>query len=241
MAINYNRPQIVTNGLVLCLDAADVQSYGGSGTTWTDRSGNGSNGTLTNGPTFDSANGGGLAFDETNDYINFGNATNTNFGSDNFTIECVAYIDPNVSNDTYKGLVIKKGAGAANAGYGLYYNTSKEKFLWSTANGSSNSEVFSTNTWSSIENNYAHIVMVRDSAATNNGHFYINGVYESLASTASIKDVDNTYNLVVGASSTLYSQYYLKGKVSQVKLYNKALTASEVLQNYNATRGRFGL
>jgi hypothetical protein len=234
-------PKIVTDGLVLHLDAANKKSYSGSGTTWTDRSGSENNGTLTNGPTFDSANGGGLTFDETNDYINFGNATDTNFGSDNFTIECVAYIDPNVSNNTYKGIVVKKGAGSANAGYGIYYNTSQEKFLWSTADGSSYSERFSTNTWSSIENSYANIVMVRDSAATNNGHFYINGVYESLASTASMLDVDNTYNLVVGASSTLYSQYYLKGKVSQVKLYNRALTASEVLQNYNATKSRFGL
>ena len=235
----HSNPNIITDGLVLCLDAGDGKSYGGSGTTWTDRSGNGYNGTLTNGPTFDSANGGGLTFDETNDYINFGDATDTNFGSDNFTIECVAYIDPNVSNNTYKGIVVKKGAGAANAGYGIYYNTSQEKFLWSTADGSSYSQRFSTNTWSSIENSYANIVMVRDSAATNNGHFYINGVYESLASTASMLDVDNTYNLVVGASSTLYSQYYLKGKVSQVKLYNKALTAAEVLQNYNATKDRF--
>ena len=72
MALSHS-PRIVTDGLVLCLDASDPQSYSGSGNTWSDRSGNGSNGTLTNGPTFDSDNKGSLVFDGVNDYINFGN------------------------------------------------------------------------------------------------------------------------------------------------------------------------
>jgi hypothetical protein len=63
-------PSIATNGLVLCLDAANRKSYPGSGTTWTDLSGNGNNGTLTNGPTYSSANGGSLSFDGTNDVVN---------------------------------------------------------------------------------------------------------------------------------------------------------------------------
>ena len=68
MGVAYN-PNIVTDGLVLCLDAANKRSYPGTGTTWTDRSANGNNGTLTNGPTFDSANGGSIVFDGTNDYV----------------------------------------------------------------------------------------------------------------------------------------------------------------------------
>ena len=63
----HANPDIVTDGLVLCLDAADKKSYPGSGTTWTDRSGNGNNSTLTNGPTFDSANGGSIVFDGSDD------------------------------------------------------------------------------------------------------------------------------------------------------------------------------
>ena len=65
-------PRIVTDGLVLCVDAASKRSYPGTGTTWTDLKG-GNNGTLTNGPTFSSANGGSVVFDGTNDYTNFGN------------------------------------------------------------------------------------------------------------------------------------------------------------------------
>ena len=70
---NYYGPRIVTDGLIACLDAANTKSYPGSGTVWTDISGNGRNGPLINGPTFNSSNRGSIQFDGTNDYINFGN------------------------------------------------------------------------------------------------------------------------------------------------------------------------
>ena len=66
-------PNIVEDGLVLALDAGNTKSYPGSGTTWTDLSGKGNNGTLTNGPTFDSGNGGAIFFDGGNDYVTTGN------------------------------------------------------------------------------------------------------------------------------------------------------------------------
>ena len=69
MAIFYN-PRTITDGLVLCLDAANRKSYPGSGTTWTDLSGRGNTGTLTNGPTYSSANGGSIVFDGTDDIVN---------------------------------------------------------------------------------------------------------------------------------------------------------------------------
>ena len=65
----YYGPRIVSNGLVLCLDAANKRSYPGTGTTWTDLSGNSNNGTLTNGPTFSAGNMGSILFDGTNDYV----------------------------------------------------------------------------------------------------------------------------------------------------------------------------
>ena len=68
MAIKHS-PRIVTDGLVLYLDAANTKSYPGSGTTWTDISGKSNNGTLTNGPTFDSGNKGTIVFDGSNDYV----------------------------------------------------------------------------------------------------------------------------------------------------------------------------
>ena len=84
MAINV-RPSIVTSGLVLNLDAANMKSYPRSGTTWRDLSGLGNNGTLTNGPTFNSQNGGSIVFDGVDDYASINN-TIGNFGTSDFTI-----------------------------------------------------------------------------------------------------------------------------------------------------------
>ena len=72
MAFNYS-PNIITDGLVLYLDAANTKSYPGSGTTWRDLSKSQLNGTLTNGPTFNSSNGGSIVFDGVDDYVNLGN------------------------------------------------------------------------------------------------------------------------------------------------------------------------
>jgi len=93
-----NGPKIVTSGLVLALDAGNTKSYPGSGTVWTDLSGNGNTGTLTNGPTFNSSNGGSIVFDGVDDFVNIPYNTywNTNvFGTaTNFTLEC--WHKPNV-------------------------------------------------------------------------------------------------------------------------------------------------
>lgn len=71
MAVSHGFGKIVTDGLVLALDAADTNSYTSGSTTWRDMSGNGNNSTLTNGPTFDSGNGGSIVFDRVDDYANF--------------------------------------------------------------------------------------------------------------------------------------------------------------------------
>ena len=83
----FHSPRIVTDGLVLCLDAGNTKSYPGSGTTWTDLSGRRNNGTLTNGPTFDSANGGSIVFDGTNDTVSIPASANQVFGTGDYTLE----------------------------------------------------------------------------------------------------------------------------------------------------------
>ena len=79
-------PRIVTDGLVFCVDAANKRSYPGVGTTWTDLTANKNNGTLTNGPTFDSANGGSIVFDGTNDYVDLGSSLSISTSSP-FSVE----------------------------------------------------------------------------------------------------------------------------------------------------------
>ena len=109
MGIAYN-PRVVTDGLVLCLDAGNVKSYPGSGTTWTDLSGKGNTGTLTNGPTYSSANGGSIVFDGVDDRVS---GTSFNTGQ-NFTIN--AWIYPTLLGTTRRAIVANSYPYSGRAG-----------------------------------------------------------------------------------------------------------------------------
>jgi hypothetical protein len=189
-------PRIVTDGLVLCLDAANARSYPGTGTTWTDRSGNGNDGTLTNGPTFDSDNGGILSFDGTNENLTIPSVT---FNS----IELWCYRTQTFSNWHY----LFDARGGMSQGW--------------FANGSIGSN------WAS--NMYKNGELVSRAMPPQNEwtHLYI---YTNNA-TSYTDDI------------TFFSRYsnieYLGVDVSQIKIYNKLLTADEVRQNYEATKGRY--
>jgi len=232
----YFGAPIVTDGLVFAVDANNIVSYPKSGTTAYNLAGSGTAGTLTNGPTFQLPQGGYWAFDGTDDYINFGNIIN--LGTSDFTLSVWVYIPSGTAN-TFRAILNKKGASGADAGYGIYYNTGMQKFLWSTANGSSASEVFTSNTFASIENTWANVVMVRQSGATNNGHYYVNGVYQSIAGAATILNVDSSVNLSLAVAGSTYTPYCFQGNIANSKIYNRALSASEILQNYQAEQYRF--
>jgi hypothetical protein len=239
---NYYQAPIVTDGLVFAVDAGNLVSYeSGSNTTY---SLTGSlSGSLINGVGYSQNNGGNWVFDGVDDYTNFGDTTLTEFGTGDFTLSAWIFIPTNVIENVifFKGIIIKKGASAANAGYGMYYNTGQQKFLWSTANGTTAVERFTVNTWGSLKGTWANIVMIRQSGATNNGNFYINGTFESIASSTTVVNVNNDFNLTIGASSTLASNYYFQGNISIAQIYNRALSAQEVSQNFQAQRSRFGL
>ena len=240
MATRYS-PAIVTSGLVLALDAANKVSYPGTGTGWYNLSGTIHSGSLKNGTTFSGGYGGSITTDGIDDYVNLGNASSIRMGSGDFTISTWVKILTQTGTATFKGVIASKNAAAAAAGYGFYWNNSVNKFLWSTGNGTSSSEIFTTNTWSSLVNTWANIVMIRQSGATNNGHFYINGVYESLSSAATVLNVDTTTNMTIGNAADFYSLYWFTGTYGITQIYNRALSATEILQNYNATKTRFGL
>jgi len=239
MVFNRSYPAIVTNGLVLNVDAGFTPSYPTTGSAWYDMSSAGNNGTLTNSPIFNSADGGNITLDGIDDYINLGNASSIRMGVSDFTISVWVKILTQNGAPTFRGLITSKQAAAANAGYGFYWNNSENKFLWSTANGSAASEIYSTNTFSSLINTWANIVMIRQNGATKNGCFYINGTYESLASSATILNVDTANNMNLGNTADFYSAYWFKGTYGSVQIYNRALSEAEVLQNYNAQKGRF--
>jgi len=220
-------PKIVTDGLVFCVDAADKKSYSGSGTTWTDRGGNGNNGTLTNGPTFDSANGGSIVFAGDDEYI----ATNNilELGSSNFSINIIfkstgtswQYFTSNKAN--FNGPFCRTGMELTSGKLRFYLEEDNQ----------SNLVVLSQNAYN--DGNWYEVVFVRTGST---GYIYVNGQLENSGTTKSGNVGDSTSNWAIGGGPG-DSSGNLIGSISTVKIYNKALTADEVLQNYNATKSRF--
>ena len=147
----YNGPHIATDGLVLYLDAANIKSYPGSGTTWSDLSGNNNSGTLTNGPTFSTGSLGSIVFDGTDDYLNIPDSTAMQVG-DVFTIN--AWIFPTNLNARYGVFSTRRGnaagswqfeVGTANGGANRVAVTGVGTWIFETSN-----DVISPNIWTNI-------------------------------------------------------------------------------------------
>jgi hypothetical protein len=223
-------PRIVTDGLVLYLDAANNKSYPGSGTSWADLSGGGNIGTTSGGPTFNNANGGSLVFDGTDDYVNgVHNAQVDTTG--NMTAEAWFYISSN-TNDWVRVFGKSDAVNNSNRTYGLWYNIGTSAFLYQRYGGSPiNAQAIrtvSTNTW-------YHMV------GTSNGTshvLYLNEQQIAASGTAGSTFYSTTTPYTVGFAGF---HARLSGYVSSVRLYNRPLSAVEVIQNYNATKTRFGL
>jgi hypothetical protein len=222
---------IVQSGLVLNLDPGVSSSYPGSGTTLSDLSGNAFNATLTDGPTFTTDNGGALVFDGTNDTVQgVHNATLDLTG--NLTIECWFRV---TSTRADWVRVFGKGTSLLRT-YGLWYNYSANNFLYQRTR--SNGTIFDAVIVFPITVNlnvWYHI------AATSSGTshiLYVNGVQVGSA-TSSLSTFDSTTSpYIIGYGN---AHVYHFGNIGPCRLYSRALTAAEVLQNFNALRGRFGV
>lgn len=229
--------KIVTNGLVFHLDAAQLRSYPGSGTTWSDISGNGYNGTLTNGPTFDSGNGGSIVFDGTNDY-SISQNTNLNLSTNsNFTYFLWFYPNFNSNLNSGRALLNFTGAGPVFSRSYLRWENTSLGFYLDIADNTGGSAwytnpkpTFSSNTWNCLS--FTH-------SSVNNGIFYFNGQAIS-TSNGGVKATTVVNNpITVGYGSV--NNYYHNGRISNVLIYTNNLTSTEIQQNYNATKSRFGL
>ena len=226
----YYGPRIVSNGLVLCLDAANKRSYPGTGTTWTDLSGNSNNFSLINGPTFSNTNLGNIVFDGTDDYL---------------LISSLVW-DYNV-NFTIQFWFNTNSLGGAN-GYGLFFNgstganTNRVQIA-----GDSNGSIYLNTVGSSVGDDFvsaAGLVTVGKwfnfAAVRNSGVIttYLNGT--SVASGNVNYSVSQQSNLYVGFVRSSGALWYLNGRMSSILINNRSFSSSEVLQNYNATKSRFG-
>ena len=226
MALAHS-PKIITDGLVLCLDAGNTKSYPGSGTTWTDLSGNGNNGTLTNGPTYSGSSGGYIDFDGTDDYVT---GTIDGFNPDSgCTLETFVRrpttppawrtyfnIKPNSGNTPFFEM---RTSGASLTTTALYFNGTD----------------YFTTAYTINSTDFYHMIATYDGAG--NINLYINGsLYDTKTSVPSF---------AIGANPTItIGRAYSNDRPTNIevgvcKVYNKALTAEEIQQNYNALKSRY--
>jgi hypothetical protein len=212
---------IVNRGLTFHLDASAPSSYPESGTTWFDLISSSTSGSLTNGPTFNSGNGGYINFDGTNDYVSC--TTNITIGSA-FSMESFIYINSRTNGDII---------GSWNNPYRFLWrvNTSGYQLLAWNGGGPAQTtiatSVVSTGVW-------VYVVVTYDGT---NVRFYNNAVLTD--TNAKGLSIANFTAMQIGANT--YDGVYFNGRIANTRIYNRQLAAAEILQNFNVQRSRFGI
>ena len=223
-------PRIVRSGLVLNLDAGQKTSYSGTGTTWYDLSGNRNNGALTNGPAFSSANGGSIVFDGVNDYVSVADNSVLDIAGDK-TLCCWI----NLASDANIGIAGKM----SNVLYGMsiaYGWDSKgfQAIAWNSTNSpqldkDSNRDLTKWNYLVAVQSSTTRLIYAFDSIGV-----------RSATGGGGTHTWNNSLNFTIGSNT---DGYYVPAntKIPIVQVYNRALSQTELQQNFNATKTRFGL
>jgi hypothetical protein len=216
---------IVSDGLVIYIDPSKNASYPGSNTTIYDLSGSGNNGSLINGPTFYSLNGGSIVFDGTNDVTTF--ASNPSLTN---KITVSVWINP-IDNSGFGWIMGREAA------YRLLYDSGGFYWVCATTNNSwyTTGTSLASNTFGPY-NKWWHVVATYD--GTNN-RLYINGELQAAGANISGNIVPNGFNLNLMKTDASSPVVYGKGSIGQFQIYNRALSVTEIQQNYNATKNRF--
>ena len=222
MALRHS-PLVTTNGLVLYLDAANRKSYPGTGTAWTDLLQNGVNGTLTNGPTFTSTNGGTIVFDGVDDYVIVTPPTSYSEYTVQFFCKWISSVG-----------VSERLFGCDAFGTYTIFNPYDVGFHYNPLGGVPSSVTLASGvnigfgTWCQVA--------VTVSTLLSNVVIYINGIARNSWSTLPAANL--SANIFIGKQNTLYGA---NCQFANFQLYNRAITAAEVTQNFNALRTRFGI
>jgi len=233
MALVHGSKPIVTSGLVLCLDAANRKSYSGTGTIWTDLSGNGNTGTLTNGPTFSSANGGSLVFDGSDDFVTVSMVNP-------FAETVIVWAKSATSDWNTNGWL---SCSRAQNGHIIHpvSNSKKVEFYMGENSGPNQLIGIGTPTDITIPHMYSYT-----ENGTNLHIAYIDGTEvarstSSLTGGSSRSTTPSSVTTVFGADAAFHLNRYGNGNIYVVLRYNRELSAAEIQQNYNALKGRYGL
>ena len=217
MALAHS-PSIVTNGLVFCPDAANPRSYPGSGTSWFQLSGSNNTGSIVNGPTYNSANLGSLSFDGVDDSVSFAGNLGT---MPTYTIMFWA------KRDAENKMPVTSLVGTPFYWYG--------DNSWKYQHGGVNGEYYYSKPTSIPLGTWGCYCVVYNGS---NVSIYRQGIYQGQQSTTGIADWSAGIQVGNWQGGGGYSW---QGLISNVMMYNTALTADQVTQNFNATRGRYGL
>ena len=225
MGIIYN-PRIVTDGLVLCLDAASKRSYPGTGTTWTDLAGS-NNGTLVNGTTFDADNGGSIVFDGTDDKATF-----------TFDVTSIK------SYEIWTNAVAASDASAGHA-YLLHNNgtdnTTGNSYVTIGIQPTQKYYAAFSGGWSSMNTGVtasnSNIVQIVLSWEGNYQKVYINSEFKIQGYLTTNSKTSHATTSIAGYRNSDFRN--MEGGVYSIKAYNRTLTADEIRQNYLATKGRY--
>ena len=215
---------VVITGLQLYLDAGNASSYPGSGTAWTDLSGNNRDGTLTNGPTYSGTNGGSIVFDGTNDFVQCtGSLTVT-------AATFVAWIKRNGNQGQYDGILFSRGAVTTGMNFqvsnqlGYHWNDAGNTYNWQSG------LTIPDATWCMIA------VSVTSTAAT----AYLCQTGGTTTATNTVNHASSLLNDIKLAVDDAAARYF-NGNIAIAQLYNIALSAGEISQNFEADRARFGV
>jgi hypothetical protein len=232
-AQKFTTPSPNLAGIVLNLDAGNTASYSGSGTTWTDLSGNGNNGTLTNGPTYNSGNGGYLLFDGSNDYVNvpYASSLDTPLGCcyEVWMYPTTATGAEFISRGTSDSGTYPDNPRLYCSSTGsIYFDWSRPgldiygDYLGATMNG-----------WNQI---------VVNATPGDYMQLYINAAFKGNNQIGGVLPTpvpNNAYPIQIGGATWI--NRYLAGRIAVVRVYNRTLSALEIARNFDALRGRFGL
>jgi hypothetical protein len=232
MSLSHS-PSIITNGLSLCLDAANSKSYPGSGTTWTDLSGNGNTGTLVNGVGYNSGNLGSLSFDGVDDRVVITNNELARIGTGNHTITAWVNNDSTSAEDfigtgTSQGDVLLMIFSAAGGGAGGFRG-----HAWSST-GASNTidspRAIGTGNWN---------MLTQRVSWGGNIELFENSILTKTQVLSGGAPTSSRTQFIIGSRTNGVAGSHYQGKISYIQVYNRALTAAEIQQNYNALKSRY--
>jgi len=220
-----NNAPIVTDGLVFYVDAGNSKSYPGSGTTWSDLAGS-NVGTLTNGPTYDSGNAGSIVFDGVDDYTQFNQSISLTEAT------FIAWVKRSGQQDAWAGILFSRGGGGDTSGLGYRASTNQIGYHWNNSS--------STYNWVSgltaPDGEWCMAVLsVSSTVAT--AYLYQESGITSATNTRS--HPSTTLGSLVIGRDPFGANRSISGNCAIGQIYNRALTSTEVLQNYNALKNRF--